>query len=122
MAEDIIENHGVDEQNWHDAIHETVDSSRWIIYYSNHEIVLNESKNEPDDSEVASMSGKNSNWRSLRQTAAFLAMEADLRETLREKVNDYFECNHCGAIEKREFVEEGDFCRNCLNVGVPDED
>jgi len=69
-----------DRMQW---IHESVDGSEWIIYYAKNEVVLSETDNEPDDREVAEMApGKG--WKDMRQIAAFLAMEADVHQELRE--------------------------------------
>lgn len=65
-------------------IFESVDGSSYIIYYAENEDVLRETHNEPDDDEVASMGGPDRGWKDLRQTAAFLAMERDVWQTLQE--------------------------------------
>lgn len=65
-------------------IFESVDGSSYIIYYNENEEVLNETHNEPDNDEVASMSRSGGNWKDMRQTAAFLAMERDVWEALKE--------------------------------------
>ena len=67
-----------------EAVTENVDGSEWIIYTANHEIVLRETDNEPDDRDVRAMSGEDADWRTMRQTAAFLAMEMDVHKALRE--------------------------------------
>jgi hypothetical protein len=68
----------------HRYIHESVDGSSWIIYTANHETVLRESDNEPDPKEVKAMSAEDADWQDMRMLAAFLAMEADVWEKLRE--------------------------------------
>lgn len=65
-------------------ITESVDGSEWIIYYAKNEIVLNETDNEPDDDEVASMGGEGKGWKDLRQLAAFMAMERDIHQQVQE--------------------------------------
>jgi len=67
-----------------DRVHEDVDSSQWIIYTGNHEIVLRDTRNEPDSREVKAMSGPDADWKQMRQTAAFLAMEADVWDEIRK--------------------------------------
>ena len=89
IAREVIEQNGLDEENWHDSIHENVDSSSYIIYYHDNETVLKETRNEPDNREVASMSRPDGGWKDMRQTAAFLAMEADVWEKCRELVDEY---------------------------------
>lgn len=68
-----------------ERVHESVDSSRWMIYTYLNEVVIETTDNEPDGREVAVMSGPDATWRRQRQIAAFLAMEADVHEALREK-------------------------------------
>ncbi len=89
IARDILSDHGTDEDKWQDAVHEHVDSSSWIIYYGNNEEVLDNTDNEPDNGEIMSMSNKDGDWRDLRQTAAFLAMEGDVYDKLRELASEY---------------------------------
>jgi hypothetical protein len=89
IAREVIEQNGLDYQNWHDSIHENVDSSSWIIYYAKNEEVLDCTKNDPDNDEVSSMCNPKGSWRDMRQTAAFLAMECDVWEKCRELVDEY---------------------------------
>ncbi len=89
MARDILTEHGVDEDNWNDVVSENVDSSSWIIYYGNNEEVLDNTDNEPDNDEIMGMARKDGTWRDLRQTAAFLAMERDVMDKLRELAPEY---------------------------------
>jgi hypothetical protein len=65
-------------------ITESVDGSAWIIYDAKNEEVLRQTENEPDGSEVREMAGPDADWRKMRQIAAFMAMEADVHEALRE--------------------------------------
>lgn len=67
-----------------ERVNEAVDGSAWIIYEYNNETVIHDTENEPDDREVAAMSPRDAGWKKLRQIAAFLAMEADVYETIRE--------------------------------------
>lgn len=68
-----------------DAVHESVDGSEWIIYTYRVEKVLEYSKNEPDGEEVRSMSGPDADWRKQQQIAAYMAMEQDVYEAIREQ-------------------------------------
>ena len=69
-----------DERN--DYIHESVDGNQYVIYYSANEIVLKSSVNEPDGAEVREMTTSDADWRQMRVVAAFMAMEADVRQAL----------------------------------------
>ena len=69
-----------DERN--DYICESVDGNRYVIYYTANEIVLRASFNEPDGAEVQAMAGDKADWRTMRMIAAYLAMEADVHQTL----------------------------------------
>lgn len=89
IARDVIESNGIDEDTWHDSIHESVDGNSWIIYYSENEDVLEATDNEPDNSDVASMCDPKGDWRSMRQTAAYLAMESDVFQKCRELIDEY---------------------------------
>lgn len=89
IARDVIENEGLNENSWHEYIHESVDGSGFIIYYGQNEIVLEATNNEPDNDEVASMCDPKGSWRDMRQTAAYLAMERDVWDKARELVDEY---------------------------------
>lgn len=117
-ARHIIEEIGLDEDDWHDAVHETVDGSNWIIYNNRNEEVLNSSKNEPDDSDVAELLGTEQcgDWRKVRQIAAFIAMERDLREALDDIKDEYFACEECSAVTHEDDKHEhstGELCPKC---------
>lgn len=117
-ARSIIENEGLNDSNWHDAVHETVDNSSWIIYYGNNEDVLDATSNEPDADDVREMLQKDSygDWQKVRQIAAFIAMERDLNEKLREIEDEYFECEDCGAVTREDDKHEhadGELCGEC---------
>jgi len=81
-----------------ERVSEDVDGSSWIIYYDQNETVLNETENEPDDSDVAAMAGPDRGWKDLRMIAAYLAMEGDVWQTLNELDKE---------AEESEEVEEG---------------
>jgi len=108
IAREVIEQNGLDEDNWHDTIHENVDGSSWIIYYGENEEVLECTKNEPDNEEVASMCNPKGSWRDMRQTAAFLAMERDVWEKCRELVDEYTPVAFKLKKEDGTFVKVGD--------------
>ena len=59
-------------------VSQSVDGSEYIIYYSANETVLEATQNEPDDDEVWAMSSPRASWRTMRTSAAYLAMEADV--------------------------------------------
>jgi len=117
IAEDIVREHGLKDDSWHDAISESVDGSSWIIYYSHNEEVLDNTDNEPDNKEVACMVKENGNWRDFRQVAAYMAMERDVWEACRKIVEneEFFTCEHCD--ETKEEDEQSDlegYCKACV--------
>ena len=64
-------------------IHESVDWCEFIVYYSNNEIVMNATNNEPDDDELPHViDGAPTTWRTLRNEAARLAMYADVQDEI----------------------------------------
>lgn len=89
IARDVIENEGLNDNSWHDYIHESVDGSEYIIYYGKNEEVLEHTNNEPDNDEIASMCNPKGSWKDMRQTAAYLAMERDVWDKARELVEEY---------------------------------
>ena len=84
MAEDVLDECGIDDNEWHDFITESVDGSDWLIYYCHHETILNATDNEPDNREVAAMADHEGDWRAFRSTAAYLAMDADVWQECRK--------------------------------------
>lgn len=84
IAEEIFDEHGEDEQNWHTPVHETVDGHTRIIYTAENEEVLRCTNNEPDAAEIASMCGEDADWQKMRTVAAYMAMERDVFEKLNE--------------------------------------
>ena len=79
IAKDIMEEYpDKDDDGRHDYVHESVDGSAWKIYYGQNETVLEATNNEPDDRDVMAMANPDSTWRDMRQTAAYLAMKADI--------------------------------------------
>lgn len=116
-AREIISENGLDEDAWDDAIHDTVDGSSWIIYYSKNETVLEETRNEPDNEDVAEMCNSKGGWKEMRQTAAHIAMERDLNEKLQEIKDEYFVCDDCEKTKKIEHQVEGEeLCDACALV------
>ena len=69
-----------DDDQRDEYIGESVDGSWWIIYYAGHEEVLQSTDNEPDGAEVREMAPADADWRKMRQIAAYIAMERDVRE------------------------------------------
>lgn len=63
---------------------ESVDGSEWIIYENRNQIVLDATDNEPDDDEVNEIAPRGAGWKKLRQLAAFLAMERDINDKVKE--------------------------------------
>ncbi len=117
IAREVIENNGLDEGDWHDAVHENVDGNYYVIYYHGNEECLEATKNEPDPSEVAEMLGGDDqgDWRKVRGIAAFLALEADVYEKLREIVDEYFKCDECDGVFSTDHLneEDGEHCHRC---------
>ena len=89
-------------------ISESVDGSSWIIYYNGNDSVIEFSSNEPDGADVREMSAPDADWRQMKMTAAYLAMEADvndafarLEETHRlcDEETAYCDEDDCPALE-----------------------
>ena len=109
IADDILAEHYGDDDAINEAVHEYVDGSEWIIYTGKQSIVLLLTNNDPDGGEVAAMS--DGSWSGMQTTAAFLAMEADVYEDIRYKIeNADSVCPDC----------EGDMevpCPDCAGTG-----
>ena len=79
---DIIQDRLDEDPNMdiYEAVHENVDSSRWIIYHHKTIKVLEHSDNDPDEWEhyVSDMS----DWRSVIQAMAFDCMRNDIYDEL----------------------------------------
>ena len=88
IAEDAIAEHPDDQDDRQEYVTQSVDGSAYVIYYSENEEVLLQSRNEPDGDEVAAMCGPNADWRRMRTVAAFMAMEADVLEKVRELIEE----------------------------------
>ena len=94
IAKEAIKEHPFDDQccgneNLHDEereqyVRESVDGNEYVSYYSANEIALRASQNEPDGDEVSAMSAANADWRTMRTTATYLAMQADVMEQIQE--------------------------------------
>lgn len=124
IAREVIENNGLDESDWHDAVHENVDGNYYVIYYHGNEECLEETKNEPDPDDVAELlaDGDHGDWRKVRALAAYMAMEADVYEKLREIVNEYFTCDDCAEVFNVDHLSEeveGEHCHRCA-LSQPD--
>lgn len=96
IADEILAEHYGDDDAINDAVHEHVDGSGWIIYTGKQLAVLLLTQNDPDGEDVASMSG--GSWDSMQTVAAFLAMERDVYDDIRYKIdNADTECPDCGG-------------------------
>ena len=85
IAQDVISEYpDPDDDGRQEYIWESVDGSSNITYYSEIEEVLRVSSNEPDGAEVTDMAGPDADWRKMQAVAAFMAMEADVWERVRE--------------------------------------
>lgn len=120
IAQDCIDNYpDPDDDGRHDFIHESVDGSQWVIYYSRNEEVLSISRNEPDGREVQAMAGADADWRQLRTIAAYMAMEADVWEAVREldEEREAYLCDECGKDRRKvdgpDCSEDDSLCVNC---------
>ena len=67
-------------------VQESVEWSEYIINYHRNDEVLANTKNEPDAAAVRAMSDDDSDWRKMRMTSAYLAMEADVMQEMRRKL------------------------------------
>jgi hypothetical protein len=67
-------------------VQESVDGSEYIIYYHRNDEVLANTKNEPDAADVRAMSDDDADWRKMRMTSAYLAMEADVMQEMHRKL------------------------------------
>ena len=61
-----------------DYIDKSVDAYFWIFYTQAAQEVLNQSDNEPKESEIRKMCGPNADWRQMRAMAAAIAMKRDV--------------------------------------------
>ena len=52
IAREIIKENGLNDQNWHEAVDESVSGSWWLTYEANHETILDNTNNEPDAIDV----------------------------------------------------------------------
>jgi hypothetical protein len=68
-----------------DYIHARIAGSYWVRHYHANEVVLAASDNEPDWADIRSMTTPDAEWRELRQVAAYLAMEQDVWQALRDQ-------------------------------------
>ena len=101
IAQDAIEEYPLEririDDERSDYVRESVDSNEYVIYYSANEIALRASQNEPDGDEVSAMSGNDADWRTIRQLATYLAMEADVME----EINRIFWAPFADGAEER---------------------
>lgn len=133
IAREIIKDKGLNDQDWYEAVEDEVSSSWWLTYDANHETILDNTDNEPDNRDVREMLGRDDlgDWRKVREVAARLAMQNDINSKLREIEDEYFECEDCGEIteenDKHDHTD-GAFCPVCFkkrfrcDVGVESED
>lgn len=98
IAQEILEDKGLDSDNWGDRIHEEVDSNAYIIMYAGPPVVKEASDNFPSDmTEVTAMAGPDADFERLLAAAAFMAMEQDVREKCIELAGDAEECSRCDS-------------------------
>lgn len=83
-AEAVEEYPDDDDDKRQEYVTQSVDGSEYIIYYGANETVLEATGNEPDGSEVKAMSADGADWRTMRMTAAYLAMGADVNDEVRK--------------------------------------
>ena len=113
IADAILEEHFGDDNAITEAVSEHVDGSSWIIYTAQQLTVLAATNNDPDGREVAAMS--DGSWQNMQTVAAFLAMEGDVHETIRSKIDDAdTECPDC------EGEGHTNNCEGCNGYGVVD--
>tara|TARA_Y100000310_G_scaffold316793_1_gene368944 strand:+ start:1267 stop:1764 length:498 start_codon:yes stop_codon:yes gene_type:complete len=108
IAEEIHEQYpdpDSDNGGRNERVHEDVDGSRWIIYYSANQVVLDATNNEPDAGDIIGLVAPDSTWLHMRTIAAFLAMEADICDVLRG-LDDAAEEAELEAVV-------GEACPNC---------
>lgn len=126
VAKDIFDEHGMDEDCWLDAVHEAVDSDQYIIYTAKNQEVLDETSNEPDSSDVAAWINPKDqgDWRKVRMIAAFLAMEADINEHLRDLASNHSRCDECDNVypNSEEDTNHSGFCPACAIKSATAED
>jgi hypothetical protein len=60
-------------------VQESVDGNEYVIYYGAQEYALRATDNEPYGEEVKALSSNNADWRAMKTTAAYLAMECDVQ-------------------------------------------
>lgn len=110
IAKEIIEDEGLEEQDWHDRITQDVDSNSYIIYYAGPPVVKEASNNFPTDMrEVCELAGPEADFEKLLQVAAFIAMEADIYQECRNLAEDAEVCEICGAVHFEPLEE----CNEC---------
>ena len=88
IAKEALDEYPDDEDGRNEYITQTVDGSEYVIYYSKNEEVLQQTRNEPDDDEIAGMCGPNTGWRQMREIAAYMAMEADVNQEVARLVEE----------------------------------
>jgi hypothetical protein len=116
IAKDIIEDKGLDDDNWHDRIHEDVDSNSYIIMYAGPPVVKEASDNFPTDMrEVCAMAGPDADFDRLLGTAAYLAMQQDVQEACRDLADTAEVCDICDEVrfEDENCVPPLDECNGC---------
>jgi len=88
IAEEVIDDCGVEEENWHDRIFEEVDGNQYIIYYYGNAKVLEFSPNKDNvdwEEVVAMIDPKEMSREKMDTIGAFMAMEMDVYEACREE-------------------------------------
>ena len=75
---------GLDNDDRNQFVQESVDGNEYVIYYAAQDYALSATENEPWNGDEAwgwyvnGMSGHNEDWRTMKTTATYLAMECDV--------------------------------------------
>lgn len=83
MADSVEEGVREYDQNVHEAMHETVDGSQWVIYTNMTIKALYYADSEPD--EWKHMVADGDSWQEVVQALAYKMMEGDVYEELRRR-------------------------------------
>jgi len=99
IAKDILEDKGLDSDNWGDRITEDVNSNAYIIMAAGPSVVKEASDNWPTDiKEVQAMAGTVLDFYAIFAVAADMAMEQDVRDKCRDLAEDAEECDRCKKV------------------------
>ena len=82
IAEEALEEYPDDIGELLQYIHESVGGNEYVNCHSANDIALRASQNEPDDEEVRYWLAGDADWRTMRSEATYLAMVADVNESM----------------------------------------